>query len=296
MNLSLVTVPFDSAMHNTRMGVGPGHLIRSGLVSYLEANGHDVGVGEVMPPPESKLAEIRTAFELARGISREVRVALGSDRLPIILSGNCNSSIGTVAGVRGEVIAVFWFDSHGDYNTPDTTVGGFLDGMSLATLTGRCWKQLALSVDGFEAVAECDAVLLGVRDLDPLESDLLSASDVRALSPAAVRASLPDVLSGISQRGVRDAYVHLDLDVLDPSEGQANSFAVAGGLTVREVQDALLEIGRRFHIRAAGVTAFDPSYDTDGRVQRAAFELIGTIVEAAAGASAFYGITGNEGW
>ena len=153
MSLSLVTVPFDSAMHDTRMGAGPGHLIRSGLVSYLEANDHDVGVSEVTPPPESKLAEIRTAFELARGIAAEVRAAIGAERLPIILSGNCNSSIGTVAGARCESIAVFWFDSHGDYNTPDTTLGGFLDGMSLATLTGRCWKQLALSVDGFAPVA-----------------------------------------------------------------------------------------------------------------------------------------------
>lgn len=263
------------------MGAGPGHLIDRGLADHLRNLGSSVTFADISPPTSTVSAEIRSAFDLAKGISRAVRAASNEASLPIVLSGNCNASIGTIAGARREDIAIIWFDAHGDYNTPETTVGGFLDGMALATLTGRCWKALAQQVEGFSPVSERDVVLVGVRDLDALEADALTESAVTVLSPSATRESLGSALRAINNRGVRDAYVHIDLDVLDPSEGSANSFAAAGGITLPEVRAALIEIGNHFNIRAAGITAYDPSFDTDGRVQRAAFELIGAVAEAA---------------
>jgi hypothetical protein len=81
---------------------------------------------------------------------------------------------------------------------------------------------------------------------------------------------------------VRRIYLHLDLDVLDPIEGRANSYAVLGGLSTQLVADCIMEIGSRFVIAAAGITAYDPSYDSDDRVLRSAFALTRSIVLAAA--------------
>lgn len=81
---------------------------------------------------------------------------------------------------------------------------------------------------------------------------------------------------------VQRAYLHLDLDVLDPSEGQANEFAAAGGLSLAELGQAVGTIGRSLPIEAATLSAYDPSYDPDGRIGAAAVALAQTVVTAAA--------------
>lgn len=58
---------------------------------------------------------------------------------PLLLSGDCTTAIGAVAGLqrRHGDLAVVWLDGHGDFNTPGTTITGYLGGMPLAALTGR---------------------------------------------------------------------------------------------------------------------------------------------------------------
>ena len=146
-----------------------------------------------------------------------------------MLSGNCGpAALGCVAGLRN-ASAVYWFDAHGDFNTPDTTVGGFLDGMAMATMTGRCWPALAAAIPGFAPLAESCVTLLGARDLDPLEAAALEASDVRLVPPADLRTGLRIGDRGLRAPAAGPAYLHLDLDVMDPSEGRVNMLRRAGG-------------------------------------------------------------------
>lgn len=71
---------------------------------------------------------------------------------------------------------------------------------------------------------------------------------------------------------VERVYVHLDLDVLDPAEvGQANEFAVPGGLIREELEAAIRMIRERFDVVAAGIASYDPAFDAEGAVLRAGF-------------------------
>jgi arginase family enzyme len=79
------------------------------------------------------------------------------------------------------------------------------------------------------------------------------------------------------------AYLHCDLDVLDPAEGRANQLPVADGLTVAEVGEMAQTIGRAVPVKAAAVTCYAPEYDTDGRVARAAFRIVDALIAAAGG-------------
>src|SRR6266536_6491346 len=58
---------------------------------------------------------------------------------PLLLSGDCTTALGAVAGLqrRKRDVAVVWLDGHGDFNTPATTITGYLGGMPLAMLAGR---------------------------------------------------------------------------------------------------------------------------------------------------------------
>ena len=49
--------------------------------------------------------------------------------LPVVLSGSCFAAVGVVAGLGEPRPGVVWLDAHGDYNEPETSVYGYLDGM-----------------------------------------------------------------------------------------------------------------------------------------------------------------------
>jgi arginase len=198
----------------------------------------------------------------------------------LVLSGNCGSAaLGCVAGL-GASPGIFWFDAHGDFNTPETTIGGFLDGMALATVTGRCWTQLTAGIPEFRAVPDSSVALLGVRDLDPLEAAALERSHIRQIRPAALRAELPSVLPSVG-RATAATYLHLDLDVLDPGEGRVNPFAAPGGLSRVDLEWAVASIGAWRPLAAASLTALDPDSDPTGQAVTAALALALRLAQAA---------------
>jgi arginase len=285
MRLTILAVPWDSGHRAIRMGAGPLHLLEQGLARHLEERGHDVAVEEIAPDVGGMPAEVSTAFALQRRLAERVRAARDARRVPVVLAGNCNTAVGTVAGAGADETAVFWFDAHGDLNTPETTTGGFLDGMAVAILTGRCWRAIAGRTPGFAPVPDDHVVLLGARDLDPPERDLLDAAAITLAPPSSILETLDLVLARLRGRA-RGAYVHLDLDVLDAEYGKVNSYAAPGGPSPEEVASALRRIAAALPIRAITLSALDPAADPTGRAARHAVALLDALLDAAGAADA----------
>lgn len=160
-------------------------------------------------------------------------------------------------------------------------MGGFLDGMALATLTGRCWRELAAAIPGFQPIPEEAVTLIGARDLDPLEAGALDRSRIRRVAGAELRRGLPAVLDAM-RSDARPAYLHLDLDVLDPSEARINPYAAPNGLSRADVEWAIATIAQGVPLKAAALTAYDPSSDVGGTGCEAALALATALVESAA--------------
>jgi len=261
------------------MGAGPETLLKSGLADRIAAQGHEISQTSIELPSDVFLPEVKAAFELDRRLSKAVSAAIARDAFPVVLSGNCISSLATVSGLGVKEPGVIWFDAHGDFNTPETTQSGFLDGMALAILTGRCWQLLAKTISGFAPVRDDRVMLVGARHFDEDESALVSSTKVVRVSSEEVHKDFRETLASFGQR-VRDVYLHVDLDVLDTSEGNANSFAVAGGLSLSELLDAIHSIGDVTHIRAVALTAYDPACDGNGKMREAAANVIETAIDA----------------
>ncbi len=122
MDIQLLLIPYDSGQRAWRCGAGPEHLLRAGLPAHLQRQGHVVtAIHIVEDDPAYPPAEIRTAFELARRLATAVRSARTAGHFPLVLSGNCNTALGTLSGLTPARRATFWFDAHGDCNTPETT-------------------------------------------------------------------------------------------------------------------------------------------------------------------------------
>ncbi len=273
MDVALLLVPWDSAQRGVRMGAGPAHLVRAGLADALAARGHRVAQTVIDPPADAWRAEIGTAFALATAVADAVRDARAADRVPLVLAGNCITALGVAAGLASPP-SVLWCDAHADCNTPETTVGGFLDGMALATLTGQCWRALAARVPGFAPVDPSRVWLLGTRDLDPLEEEALRASPIRRVDAAAMDAALAEEARALPE----PRYLHLDLDVLDPRDGRANGYAAPDGVRADALLAFCASLGA--HARPAAVTlsAYDPSHDADGRVARTAIAAVAALL------------------
>ena len=282
MRVHLLLVPYDSAHRGRRMGAGP-ECLAPALAERLERAGHAVTREVVEIPERVWPAEVGGAFALARRLAELARAARADGAFPVVLSGNCMATLGVV-GALGAGARVAWFDAHGDFNTPETTTGGFLDGMALATLVGRCWTVIARTVPGFVPVAERDVRLLGARDLDPLEEEALRDSGVRMVPAAEVGERAAAALAERAAReGVRQLHVHLDLDVLDPAEGRANALAVPGGGSLDALGALLGALAARAPVAALTLSAYDPACDADGRVARAATTAAATLAAALTG-------------
>jgi arginase len=278
MNIQLLLVPYDSGYRGWRCGAGPEHLLRAGLPGHLERLGHVVtAVHVVEDDPAQHPAEIRTAFELARRLAHAVRSARAVGHFPLVLSGNCNAAIGTLSGLSPGRCATFWFDAHGDLNTPETTTTGFLDGMGLATAMGLCWRDLVATVPGFQPVPPQITFLLGARDLDPAEAAWLGESPVTAVSAEQLPAGLALLLKRVPMADTA-GYLHLDLDVLDPAVGRANYLPVPNGLSLDQLTDAIAAIRDRIPVAAATVASYSPEEDQDQGICRAAFAAIEAMV------------------
>ena len=193
----------------------------------------------------------------------QVDDALSAGSFPVLVAGDCSIAITTLPTVvrHAPGVRFVWLDAHGDFNTPETTASGFLGGMCLSAACGRWDAELVE-----EEVDPAQVVLCGVRDLDGQEQVLLETSGVRTVRPS----QLADELDG------EDIYVHLDLDVLDPSVLPA-AFPAHGGLSDGGLRTLLGELAGVARIVGVEVTAFEAPADEHERTALA--ETVAAIVQ-----------------
>ncbi|RDJ15296.1 arginase family protein [Rhizobium grahamii] len=125
----------------------------------------------------------------------------------IAATSRCAVSLATLPAVAKHFpsACIVWFDAHGDLNPPEASPTGYLGGLALAGAIGLWDSGLGAGL-GLDQV-----VLVGQRDLDPFELDLIATHNIPLITPDADLATeLRNAISG------RCVYVHLDCDVLEP--------------------------------------------------------------------------------
>jgi arginase len=130
---------------------------------------------------------------------------------------------------------------------------------------------LTTQFTGYAPILDENVILIGARDLDVAEGELLLRSAIKHISPANTR-ELEEALKVLSKR-VQNLYVHVDMDVLDESEGRVNSYACRGGLSSSDLYAALESIRAAGGTKVASITAYDPSCDPGGKVRSIIFEV-----------------------
>lgn len=145
---------------------------------------------------------------------------------PISASSRCAVALATlpvVAKHRPDAVVV-WFDAHADLNTPRSTTTGYLGGLAYSGPLDYWDSGLGGGLD------PDNAVLVGSRDLDPAEQDLIDDGTVALVTVGpTVAEDLRRVVAG------RPVYVHVDCDVLDAATVPTD-YLVPDGMTLADLR------------------------------------------------------------
>jgi arginase len=187
-------------------------------------------------------------------VRRELQNALTSaSGVPIVIGGDCGVELGAIRHAAGRHrLAVVWFDAHGDLNTPQSSPSGAFHGMVLRTLLGDGPEDLLPDTP----LDASRVVLAGTRALDPAEQEFIDESGIRTLPPEELTpGALADALR---DTGADAVYLHIDLDVLDPSEFGALGYPEPFGIGVATLVALIKEAKSALPLAGAGLTEFAP--------------------------------------
>lgn len=287
--IRVIGVPMDLGQSRRGVDMGPSAIRYAGLDARLRAMGCEVeDAGNVPVPVRDTLREssgiqfLPVVRQVCEAVYEAARKAVEDQYLPLFLGGDHSISIGTIGGItHGGPCGVIWIDAHGDFNLPETSPSGNIHGMPLATLTGRGAPELVDLGRPGPKLGPADAVLIGIRDLDPEERRLIKASGVAAYT-----------MRDIDERGMGSVaqeallrlshlpriHVSFDIDSLDPVQAPGAGTLVPGGLTYREAHLLMEILADSQRVCAMDVVEINPILDERNRTALIAVELIASLL------------------
>ncbi len=201
----------------------------------------------------------------------------------INLGCDCSTDFAPIAYLlcgHRENLVVIWFDAHADLNLPASATGGspsgHFHGMVLRALMGDA--AFGLSEQLRSPLTPSQIILAGARELDPEERDYVAAESIVLISPKDIgQPSWLAALDATAARGVTNAYIHVDFDVLDPREFPWVGCPERGGISIETLRQAIAQVSTRFNV--LGVSAVEVSAEGEDAVRAARIVL--DVLEAA---------------
>jgi arginase len=188
-----------------------------------------------------------------------------SDKIPIVFASDCTSCLGMVKGLESHHPAILWYDSHGDFNTPETSPSGFLGGMPLAAMVGRGNEHLIQGME-LNSVSESDVIVTDVRNLDPEEGEMMRSSDVVIYENVndLLTATLPD----------KPIYIHFDTDVVDSTDMPAMNYPEPNGPSIAETATTLKHVVENNHVVDILFSLWNDTLDGADKALAGTLELV----------------------
>lgn len=291
MTAHLIGVPLDLGGNRRGVDMGPSAIRIATLAEQLGGLGVAVvDKGDIPTPlPETKGPgdpRKRYVKEIAKVCQRLFQTSLASlheGALPIVLGGDHSLGAGSVAATaawmatRQQPLGVIWVDAHADINSPATSPSGNVHGMPLAALLGGEPHELSRIGGDGPSIRPEHTVLVGIRNLDDREKEIVKASGVHAFTMKDIdRLGIAEVMDralAAASKGTGGVHVSFDLDVCDPAIAPGVGTPVKGGLDYREahfVMEAVAESGR---LVALDLVEVNPALDLRNTTAELATEL-----------------------
>ncbi len=290
--VAMLGVPMDLGGGLRGVDMGPSAIRIAGVGRRVEELGwlfEDRGNVPVLRPETHDPRNPRARFvgSIAHSCERlrnRVERLLDEGSFPLVIGGDHSIACGTIAGIsawharKKKKIGLIWFDAHADMNTPETSPSGNVHGMPLASILGFGPDELTRLGERYPLVAPENAVLIGIRDVDPGEREIARESGIKVYSMREL-----DILGmdrvmkeaiGIVTRGTAGFHLSFDMDGLDPVEAPGVGTPVTAGVTQREGHLLLEHAAESGKLLGLEFTEINPILDERNRTAELAVALV----------------------
>ncbi|EMS80061.1 arginase [Desulfotignum phosphitoxidans] len=285
--ISLIGVPMDFGQDLRGVDMGPAAVRYTGLITRLRELGHtvrdrgDVPIpirDEAVPGPLAGNTYVEEISRICNAVYTLGRRVMEEKDFPLFVGGDHSIAVGTVAaaGADGEPIGLIWLDAHGDFNTPDTSPSGNIHGMPLAILMGEGHPDLVnVGRPGPKVLPE-NVVMIGLRDIDPVEKKRLKTSGVTVFTMRDIdEQGISTVANKAVMKFAHMKRIHLtvDMDALDPVEAPGVGTPVPGGITYREAHLLMEILADSKKVGSMDLVEINPILDVANKTAKLAVEL-----------------------
>jgi agmatinase len=241
-----------------------------------------VDVGDVRMPPGDMVASLERLEEAVYAVAR-------AGGIPVVLGGDHTIALPDVTGIARHLgfgrVSVVHFDAHAD--TGETQFGALL---GHGTPMRRLIESGAARGDRF--------LQIGLRGYwpEPHVLEWMAQRGMRSFEMAeVVRRGLDECLDEAFAIAVDDCdgvFLSIDVDVVDPGMAPGTGTPEPGGLTTRQLLDAVRRCARELPVVGLDVVELSPPYDGPGQVT--AFLANRVVLEALSGIAKRRGAGGAQ--
>lgn len=286
--LDIVGVQIDLGASQKGVAMGPIAIRYAGVKEGLTGLGYEVkDKGDIIPLQEGESRDNMIAYEQVNDANRRlyesVTATLENGRLPIILGGDHSIAAGSVSAVAKHYeeegpIGVIWIDAHGDWNDNISSVSGNMHGMPFSAICGHGPDEMVDFGQGRCPVPVKNAVVVGARDIDPLEIERMKAAGmntfpIHEIDQRGMYEVMRDAIR-IASEGTVGIHVSFDVDAIDPTYAPGTGTPVNNGITAREAFLAAEMLAESGKVLSIDMVEVNPILDEVNKTGILASELI----------------------
>ncbi len=248
---------------------------------------------------------IEFVLEQCTRVSYTIKRTLEANFLPIVLSGDHSSALGTISGIKAmypdKTLGVVWIDAHADLHSPYTSPSGNIHGMPLGAALGfdnlECqinevipetqqhWEEMKnIGVEGPKLEHE-HLVYFGVRDTEEAEDHQIAELGIKNFRVEEVRykgleSCVERVLSQLIHCDM--IYISFDVDVLDCDlVSNGTGTPVSKGFDQYEIIAIINQLIASGKVVCVEICEINPLLDTKGnKMAEAAFDILEQITSS----------------
>lgn len=213
-----------------------------------------------------------------------VQNVIDKNHFPLTIGGDHSLVIASaLASIsKNGNIGIIWIDAHGDYNTFETTITGNIHGLPLAVIDGYEKKHLREFHKG-ETYSPKNTVIVGGRDIDPLEAENLKDAGVTIFTTEDVHnKGMNEIMEKaikIACNGTNGVHISYDLDVIDPILCPGVSVPAKDGINIKEAYDAVdTIIKNKTKVKSLDLVEYNPLRDIDNKTKNIAKTILKSLI------------------
>jgi len=242
---------------------------------------------------------IGSVLNVCKRLSYSVSKNLKLNHIPIILSGDHSSALGSISGIKAafpkSTLGVVWIDAHADIHSPYTSPSGNIHGMPLSAAlnddnldfkindivddTDLHWEQMKnIGIKGAKVIHE-HVIYFGVRDAEQPEEAAIKNNNMKNYTVAEMRyrgfnTCLQEAIEKLNNCDI--IYISFDVDSMDCDLiSKGTGTPVSKGFDQNEVENIIKAFVKTKKVVCFEVVEVNPTLDNRGnRMAETAFDVL----------------------